>query len=247
VQPQALVLWLSADVGVTCDQSTPPRVTGWQDRRAGSTVTLSPGLRMGPRCDGTMLAGHPLPYFDKPSANIDDGVLPVNLTALDGKSYTVLVVERRRAADARAILGTDVPAPTMLAMCPSDNSHLAYRFGYRSATLFSGGSYTGDADENCLDPTVTVPALATPTAVLSVDRLDSTVSHTIAYGSVQNPSDDIDPMTSLMQGYLGRAYQSAAGDSRYVGEIAEVVIYSVALTSTEVTSVSTYLRTRWNF
>ena len=50
-----------------------------------------------------------------------------------------------------------------------------------------------------------------------------------------------------MQGYLGRAFQlPSTSDSRYLGEVAEVVIYKAALTSDQVTAVSDYLKGRWN-
>src|SRR5262249_13352001 len=112
VVPEDLVLWISADVGVTCDQSTPPRVTGWKDPRDRSPVTLAPvSGKLGPRCDGQTINGTPLPYFDRTTSDIDNGVLQVDLTPLNDSSYTVFVVERRRTGDARFILGTDVPSP----------------------------------------------------------------------------------------------------------------------------------------
>ena len=98
-------------------------MTGWKDRRAGSTVTLAPvSKKFGPRCDGQTLNGTPLPYFDRTTTDIDNGVLPVDLTPLNGQDYTVFVVERRRAADARFILGTDVPSPlTDPGVCVDEN------------------------------------------------------------------------------------------------------------------------------
>ena len=112
VLPASLVLWVSADVGVSCNQSSPPRVTGWKNRRAGSTVTLMPGSQnFGPRCDGQTLSGTPLPFFNRTTTDIDNGVLRLDLTPLNGSDYTVFVVERRRSIDAAAVMGTDVSAP----------------------------------------------------------------------------------------------------------------------------------------
>lgn len=254
VQPADLVLWISADVGVTCDSSSPPRVTGWKDRTPGSTVTLAPvATKVGPRCDGAMLNGTPLPFFDRTTTDIDNGVLKVDLTPLDDSDYTVFVVERRRIANAGFILGTDVPAPlTGPNMCVDDfldglNAHLGYRFGYQGPTVFEAGSYTVDPNSyDCNEPSVTVSAFSTPQAALEIDFLAQGDMHTLTAGSMTNPSDDLGAMGSLMQGYLGRAFNLPLNsDSRYLGEVAEVVVYSVALSSSDVTAVSNYLRARW--
>jgi hypothetical protein len=254
VKPTSLVLWISADVGVTCDQSSPPRVTGWKDRRAGSTVTLMPvATKLGPRCDGATLNGTPLPYFDGTTTDIDNGVLQVDLTPLNGSDYTVFVVERRRASNARFILGTDVPSPlTVPGVCVDENaenpnSHAAYRFGYQSAVVFEAGSYTFDPNSfDCNEPSALVSAFSTPQAALEIDLLSQGTKHSLTIGSTTNPSDDVDPMADLMQGYLGRAFNlPSTSDSRYLGEVAEVVIYRAALSPSEVTAVSSYLKARW--
>ena len=255
VDPQDLVLWISADVGLTCDQGTTPRVTGWKDRRAGSTVMLTPvSGKFGPRCDGQTLNGTPLPYFDRTTTDINNGILRIDLTPLNGQDYTVFVVERRRTADARFILGTDVPVPA-ISKCVDDttlvnpNAHLAYRFGYQVDTIFESGSYTYDPDTgNCDDPAVLVPAFSTPQAALEIDFLSSGDTHTLTAAGTTNPSVvDTNPMDMLLQGYLGRANQlPSTSDSRYLGEVAEVVIYKAALTPDQVTAVSNYLKGRWN-
>jgi hypothetical protein len=256
VEPTSLVLWISADVGVTCDQSSPPRVTGWNDRRAGSTVTLAPApTKLGPRCDGATLNGTPLPYFDRTTTDIDNGVLKVDLTPLNNSDYTVFVVERRRTGNAGFILGTDVPAPlTVPGICVDDNgmsanAHAAYQFGYQSAVVFEAGSYTFNPDPSspdCNEPSALVSAFSTPQAALEIDFLSKGNTHSLTIGSTTNSSDDVDPMAGLMQGYLGRAFDlPSTSDSRYLGEVAEVVIYKAALSSTEVTAVSNYLKARW--
>jgi hypothetical protein len=245
---------------VSCDQtSTTPRVTGWKDRRAGSTVTLAPvASKFGPRCDGQTLNGTALPYFDRTTTDINNGILQVDLTPLDGQSYTVFVVERRRTADARFILGTDVPMPVISGCVDQNfvnpNAYLAYRFGYeQDSTIFEAGSYTWDPSTgDCADPSVSVPAFSTPQAALEIDRLSSGVVHTLSAAGTTNPSVDEEPtdmlpMDMLLQGYLGRASQlPSTVDSRYLGEVAEVVIYKAALTSDQVTAVSNYLKGRWN-
>lgn len=258
VEPTSLVLWVSADVGVTCDQSSsPPRVTGWNDRRAGSTVTLAPALnKFGPRCDGATLNGTPLPFFDRTTTDIDNGVLQVDLTPLNGSDYTVFVVERRRTSDARFILGTDVPSPlTDPGVCIDENfmnpnAHKAYRLGYQGSTTFEAGSYTYDPDPagtgDCLDPGVSVPTFSTPQAALEIDFLAKGDTHSLTVGTSSSFGTDLDPMGSLMQGHLGRAFNlPSTADSRYLGEVAEVVIYKAALSPSDVTAVSSYLKTRW--
>lgn len=254
VEPTSLVLWISADVGVSCDQSSPPRVTEWKDRRAGSTVTLTHvPQKFGPRCDGATLNGTSLPFFDRTTSDIDNGVLQVDLTPLNDSDYTVFVVERRRTGDARFILGTDVPSPlTVPGVCVDENamnpnSHAAYQFGYQSAAVFEAGSYSFDPTSfDCNEASAPVSAFSTPQAALEVDFLSQGDTHSLTIGSTTNASDDVDPMGDLMQGYLGRAFNlPSTSDSRYLGEVAEVVIYNAALNSSDVTAVSNYLKARW--
>ena len=91
-----------------------------------------------------------------------------------------------------------------------------------------------------------VPAFSTPQAALEIDFLSQGGTHSLTVGSATNPSSDMDTMGALMQGYLGRAFNlPPTGDSRYLGEVAEVVIYNAALSSSEVTAVSAYLKARW--
>ena len=54
-------------------------------------------------------------------------------------------------------------------------------------------------------------------------------------------------MANLMQGYLGRAFQlPSTSDSRYLGEVAEVVIYKAALTPAERKQVDQYLSSKYD-
>jgi hypothetical protein len=59
---------------------------------------------------------------------------------------------------------------------------------------------------------------------------------------------DLQPIDSLPDGFIGRAFQPLNGKtrhSRFRGDIAEIVIYAAVLTSSEIQSVSTYLSNRW--
>ena len=254
VQPQALVLWLSADSGLTCT-GNPSRVSGWADRAQSGRVFNPPSGKVGPACGVHSIAGKGVPFFDRPTTgDADNGILSIDLSALVNSEHTVFVVERRQAGNSEAyMLGTTVKTPGDIAYCVSqDNSYQAYRFGYQSSSEVVVGAFAADASGTvCADIVADVPAFSASSLVtrLDVDRFSAT-NRSFYTGTTLAVSvdDQLLPITSLMAAYLGRAYQlvtSVTPDSRFDGDIAEVVIYNLALDDTDRLAVSSYLMSRW--
>ena len=52
-------------------------------------------------------------------------------------------------------------------------------------------------------------------------------------------------MQSALQGAVGRGFLATAGSTQYQGGIAEILIFSEALSSSDRVAVENYLRTKW--
>jgi hypothetical protein len=259
ISPDSLRLWLAADWGVACD-GDPSRVVSWSDRANVPRAFSPPAGHSGPLCEPAQQAwaGRMVPFFDRLGVDDQDSVLPIDLSALMGADgYSVFVVERRRSAVTPSyLLGSDVPAGDAVTRCGgSGNEHQAYRFGYRDAYFFAG-DYGIDADENCTDSQAMSPIFDSdvPIASLDVEVFSPQSGRALYFGTnLQVAIDntigiDMTGIQALQVGqYLGRAYQQIDGnmDARFLGEIAEVVIYQAALDDTARLAVSRYLMDRW--
>lgn len=248
IQPDNLAYWFAADYGVTC---TGGRVSAWANRGTLDPQIAPPSGKSGPLCNSTTpLGGRNAIFFDDSGADELSGVLQIDLdSALSGNDYTIFVVERRQSGAEGYVLGTALD-PALLNTDCSQYAHAAYWLGYLPPYLLSGPYITLDGD-TCEVPQM-MPALfsmTNPVASLDIDLFDSSVGHACFSNGVAILSDnDMDPIDSLFQGYVGRAFQtldSGSRPSRFKGDIAEIVIYSTALSSDERTAVSSYLATRW--
>ena len=180
-----------------------------------------------------------------------DGVLTIDLNLpLGGTDYTVFVVERRQSNTDGYILGTGGSG-----VCDTDTD-MAYRFGYNamfSPATFVAGPYSFDNDGNdgCLDPSNPIGAYsASDPAALEIEVFDKTVGHALSInGAPAGSNTDMNLIMTLPGAFIGRAYDAptlSQHHSRYLGDVAEIVIYSVALSATERDQVAGYLQQRWN-
>jgi hypothetical protein len=246
VRPDALAIWLAADVGVQCDTNS--RVSNWTNVGTLGGSATPPSGKRGPLCaNPTKLAGRDVPYFDASGADDTDGVLTLDLTPLVGHGYTVFVVERRQAATEGYFLGSSLPGPAVID-CPS-YAHYAYRFGYMPPYLTSGPYVLNDSEDDCFAPLGTPLAFSpgNPQAALDVEVFDAAAGHTLLSNGTSLGNDmDMTPIASLPDGFLGRAFQAVTGhSSRFKGDIAELVIYADTLTGPQILDVSNYLAARW--
>jgi len=245
VRADALAIWLAADMGLQCDSNS--RVSNWSNFGTLGGGATPPTGKRGPLCaNPSKLAGRDVPYFDASGTDDTDGVLTLDLTPLVGHGYTVFVVERRQAATEGYFLGSSLPGPAAID-CPS-YAHVAYRFGYAPPFLTSG-PYVVDSGD-CFFPMSTPPVFSAgnPQAALDVEVFDpTTAGHSLfTNGAMLGNDMDLDPIASLPDGFLGRAFQPILGhQSRFKGDIAEVVIYADTLTEQQILDVSSYLQTRW--
>jgi hypothetical protein len=249
IQGTHLGLWLAADFGVSCIQG---HVTAWQDRGTLNQTIAPAGGKSGPQCGVDSIAGRPALFFDATGTDDTNGVLKVDLDSiLSQNDYTVFVVERRQSDSEGYILGT----PAISVSC-DEIADSEYRFGYdpdyMPANFLVAGPYAADQIQGgCIDPAAPYSAYSqSATAAVDVEVFDHTVGHKLAInGTVVRSNPEKTPIDALSPAYIGRAFNFLAlsnRHSRYLGDVAEIVIYNVALSDADRTAVEGYLKQRWN-
>jgi hypothetical protein len=245
-----LRLWLSAARGITCDAG---RVERWADRSGnGNDATLALG-QLGPRCGlHQSSTGIDLPYFSAPvdNANFIDETLDVDLSWLVGSEYTIFVVERRWA-DTGFFIGTTAPDQGSLACGATRDSERALQFGYVTypGTLSLAIDHTCDGQQGPVPSTPDPPPGALS---LDIARFSAAYGHQLwANGELFVP--DGTPGIALRTadgGAIGRSFTTLTSthiDARFVGDIAEVLVYDAALSNADRASVVSYLEADWHF
>jgi hypothetical protein len=255
VRPERLQLWLRSDRGLHCDKTQDPqRVTGWDDQSGKRRhAFLSPG-QLGPWCgdSSSNLNGKDVPFFPANSVNPNDDTLNADMGFLANSDFTAFVVERRRGQRPLSYLlgSTNAKAgPDAFTLCTdaivSPNKYKAFFIGYKDNVVFRVGVWADDCD---LSATVAdYDAVNVPVKV-DVITYDKEVGYTVhVNGAKIGQSAQKDGLTSVVGGFIGRAYQYEAGgrDTRFLGDLPELVMYDVALNENDRLKVQTYLKTHW--
>lgn len=243
-------LWLSADRGLTCSAG---QVSLWQDLSGNADDATLINESVGPLCQLSpphLLNGIDIPYFSAPNnGNVVDGTLDVDLTFLEGSSYSIFAVERRLvptsspAPVANFILGTEGPYQGALNGCTDNpNQYSALQFGY---AYYAGPELV--VDHTCYGlQAASIPAPA-PISYDSVRFSPSLGIQLYVDGSeVAASLLDNMPLQLASNGSIGRAYSTTLGsDARFVGDIAEVLVYDTALGDPDRLTIEQYLRDHW--
>jgi hypothetical protein len=261
-----LRLWLTAATGITCASS---RVVAWADQSGHhDDATLQRG-QLGPQCQlpgGThVVRGVDLPYFSAPTfdggVDVLDETLDVDLSFLKNTAYTVFTVERRspdypNSAGQRneeLILGTTMPLAEELmnpmgCSIPPANNALFIGYVYYSATP------EFVLDQTCNTLRAAAPAVAAPAPSMLTEHtveLDPNRGREIWAEGVPFATDvQTAPLVDAEGGAIGRALletTTTGVDPRFRGDIAEVVVYDVALSDADQSEVEAYLQGRWGY
>jgi len=248
-----LSLWLTADRGITCIGG---RIKRWEDQ-SNRGDHARPVYGAGPQCDLPSHAymGVNLPYFSAPKTpNIYDETLDLDLNCLVNTEYTVFVVERRWAdyrdhsASAEYLVSTPVPGAALATMLDAECVLGGFQLGY---------AYDGDEPHLVLDQGCSRAAQRVDR--VSLDAAPALLSEEVGEYNARwgrglwvpgLPVAHVADTTELMSangGAIGRGIvQSAKFDTRFRGDIAEIIIYDSALTSEEATNVEKYLALHWH-
>ena len=251
VQPAALQLWLRSDRDMTCtaDAGTGD-LTLWKDQSGkthdAKTPTTMTVAATGVQCTAAASGIHGMPVAHFPRGGDytkDDGTLSVDLSFLANSDYTIFVVERRTdLANEEWLLGSVAPVfPTC--QTTSDNQK-AFRFGYKSNTQLALGHLCGGD----LLATVAGADISTKPVSLDIGTFSKAAAggHVLESGAVKANDTLVAPLATgaILGGTIGRGYDTTS-DTRFQGDVAEIVVYNAALSEADKADVKAYLKAHW--
>lgn len=246
-----LQLWLTADKGFDCDTAT-GRVKAWRDQSGHGRDTSTVYGQLPPRCQTHTLNGIDVPFFDAPASKngeFVDGTLDVDLGFLQGTEHTIFVVERRWAdrtakMDACRILGTTQADETLT--CASKAAfHSALQVGY----VYYDGFPAVGMDFTCLGcgaRIAPVPIVPPAPAAIDMSRFAVISGSEFWVNGIEIGWTRADTgLAAASGGALGRAQYVFKSETRYIGDLAEVVIFDAALSWADQAAMEAYLEAHW--
>jgi prepilin-type N-terminal cleavage/methylation domain-containing protein len=177
-----------------------------------------------PKFTDNMINGLPALKFDGVADYFD-----FNGSLLVGTEYTFFIVEQRRSnADVWFIGGGSFG----LDMC--------LHIGYYSGVNLRHAQF-GDTPNDCLN---CFPAYSAPTARLHIIRQSVTDGRKYYLNNSSTPTVQNTAVKSLLVSY-NTAYIGRFGGGYYNGDIGEIIVFSSALKTDELTSIKDYLAKKW--
>jgi hypothetical protein len=200
-----------------------------------------------------------VPYFDSPGLDLLEGTLDVDLSFLANASYSIFVVERRTkdraGSDSDWILGTLLPPMFNSNACsPTDGGPSpqgrALQFGYTYYT------HSNNPWHFTLDPTCAVASIPVPdanqlrAATIGVAVFDQkTALEQLWADGTETSAATGHVLTYAEGGAVGRAIYPngfpSGGETRYQGNIAEIVVFDTAVADADRIAVQAYLAEAW--
>ncbi|MEW5798839.1 MAG: GLUG motif-containing protein [Bacteroidota bacterium] len=214
-----LQIWLRADEGVAAEGGN---VLAWYDRSGNNHYTQQNASANQPSFVSAVVNGYPVVRF-----NGSTGYLPFvsNWDFLVGTNYTIFVVEARSSNKTNnyCIGGST----TVL------NS--AIHLGYRNDSTVTFAQYANDLD-------VSVPKYTSQEFTVYTFQLSSAGHAIYNNAGLLASNSNTNPFVSLNDISVGRSF----GTAYYGGDIAEVIIYSSALSSNNRNTIENYLLQKYN-
>jgi hypothetical protein len=241
----ALQLWLRGDRNVDCvPQGISNRVTTWHDLSGHGRDARPATGKVGPLCgpSANQLNGNRAVTFPRTPDMEGEEHLEVDLGALIGSAFTVAIVEQRTGTQPlRYMLGSKVPFPDSINCGLNPNVSKGILFGYRMAGRLVASTWGRNCDLSyILPPIADAPSASffiySPAAGLSL-FVDGVLQ-------ANQPGMGIDQISGL----IGRGFElsSEAPDSRYHGDLAELMVFNTAITDDQRQQLETYFRASWN-
>ncbi len=239
-----LKLWLRGDVGVTCDGAG-GRLTRWADLSGGGRHARVPDGSQGPLCGAQagQLAGRPVVTFPALAGDEDKDYLEVDLGFLVGTSFTIAVVEKRKGSRSSSwMIGSRLAYPdSVRCSVPNLNVGGGLLLGYAMPTLIKASTW----GMNCDLGVDGLPMPSEPRATVLTHRIGEGLALFVDGRKVA--AGPAAPLSSIGTGLIGRGFARTpkATDSRYEGDLAEVIAYDRPLGDEERRALETYLQQAW--
>jgi hypothetical protein len=261
-----LQLWLRGDRGVDCVAG---RIARWADLSPRHNDGAPPLGKWGPICGdaASQINGRTVVSFPRspdPIAAASEHV-EVDFGALAESALTIAVVEQRSDPTAATwIIGTPLPFPDQVSCLGANVNEgkglvLGYPVPIRALASFWGAACGGPGETAGLPPaaqaSTTIMVYVPGTGIslfLNGKQGEGSGAGVILEGGltkvVTNTGADARPTGFLGRGLIGRGFEETSDgiDSRYLGSIAEVVVYNAALDDSERTRLEAYFHGEWN-
>jgi hypothetical protein len=262
IDPSHLQLWLEGDVGVDCPAH---RITTWHDqsthkRDAVPTTTADGGAVLPPECNEDTISNLPVASFTDPTpspAILQDETLQVDLGFLKNSDFTIAIVHKQTAYLLAAGLLSFANLPP-IAHCGSstgvqNTGALELLINHTDTT---GANEVYHVSHDCPALDVAYPTTATMAPVLTEYTYDS-VAGTRMFINSTEVTNGTSSLTGVTQdggevSLIGRGSNLmtvnttvSTIDTRYKGDIAEIIAYDAALTDADRKQLETYLKVKW--
>ena len=166
-----------------------------------------------------------------PSINFDGSsdFLGFDGTILAGKSYTVIVVEKRLSSEERGyFISGSGPAQT----------NQVPHFGYRTNTTMTFAQHNNNLN-------VAVSGFASPTPYMHIFIFNSGNGKTYYKNGVQLINSKTSGALTPLISYNGAQIAKNPSGGYYNGNIGEIIIFSRAIKNSERLNIENYLQTKW--
>lgn len=240
----SLQLWLRGDRNVDClPQGNVNRVSAWRDLSDRGRDARPAVGKLGPLCgpSANQINNNRVVTFPRTTGMEDEEHLEVDLGGLVGTAFTVAIVEQRTGREPlRYMIGSKLPFPESINCGINPNLGKGIVFGYQKTVRLVATTWGDNCDLSYVLPSSTDKPSASffifsPTTGLSL----------FVDGMLQanQPGVGIDQISGL----IGRGYERRmeAPDSRYHGDIAEIMVFDTAITDEVREHLESYFRANW--
>jgi hypothetical protein len=243
-----LQLWLRGDQAVQCAPvAALNRVTVWGDLSGHGRDAKPPAGKPGPLCGASAatINGRAVIKFARTGSAADGDYLEADLQSLVDKPFTIAVVERRPADPMQNVFNAwmigsalQKPEDTMCAGV-NMNANRGILLGYQLPTLMIAGTWGIDCDISAFG------GEGMAKVARSMLTFAPGVGLTLFSGGTKTGPVASQGLKLLVQAYVGRGYNFDETENRFLGDIAEVVAFDVALSDAERLALDGYLKQLW--
>jgi hypothetical protein len=240
IAPGHLQLWLRGDRGLDCAGGMVER---WRDLSGHERDALPPAGKAGPLCGAQMLNGHATVFFPHTNGRADAEHLEVDLTPLAGSPFSIAVVEKRTGLRQDGYLvGSQLPFPDDVSCGLSVNRERGLVLGYNASSFLWASTW----GEDC-DLAVSVPPSAPKPSIVMM-TYQPQVGLSLFRDGTKLGTSPSRGLRSIVKGFIGRGYQLGQypEDTRYSGQIAEIVVFDSALSDVERGALEAYFKATWD-
>jgi autotransporter-associated beta strand protein len=223
VPPANAAVWLDASDLTTITKDANNKVRVWADKSGNNRNATQNTVANQPTLATNALVGNQtVMRFSRGSSTF----MNIDFSWLVNTNYTIAAIEGRTTADtANYFLGTS-----------SSTTNQGLHFGYRDNTTFTLAQYGNDLNG-------TVPGFTTQSFDMTIGMFNSAAGHYLyRNGTLLSSNTNLQGFTAAPGGLVGRGYASG---HFYTGDLAEILMYSRALTTAERQMLEAYLTAKW--